>query len=167
MTDEKRFDEQMAKTYDHMLDQLAELFTQDGVFDAIEQSAEKASNLVELSREEVDKVADYLRRDLHDAATFMSESGKQLSDWLHFDLELVEKEMMNRFAKAADRTKLELDQLNYDLEAALHYKTGQITGIGTLECEACGHTLHYHKTGRIPPCPTCHKTAFVRISEQS
>ena len=166
MAEEERFDKHLADAYDHMLDQLSEIFTQDGMFDAVEKSAEKASELVELSREEVDKVADYLRRDLHDAATFMAESGRQLGDWLHFDMALVEKEVIARFANAADRTKLELDQLNYDLEAALHYKTGQITGIGTLECESCGHTLHFHKTGRIPPCPKCYATQFVRATNE-
>ena len=165
MAEEERFDKHLADAYDHMLDQLSEIFTQDGIFDAVEKSAEKASDLVELSREEVDKVADYLRRDLHDAATCMAESGRQLGDWLHFDLTLVEKEVMAHFATAVDRTKLELDQLNYDLEAALHYKTGQITGIGTLACESCGHTLNFHKTGHIPPCPKCHSTQFVRSSE--
>ena len=164
MLDQDRFDKHLADAYDHMLTQLSEIFTQDGIFDAVEKSAEQASNLVELSREEIDHVSDYLRRDLHDAARFMSESGKQLSDWLHFDLTLVEKEMIKHFASAVDRTGLELDQLNHDLEAALHYKTGEITGIGTLACEACKHTLHFHKTGHIPPCPSCHATKFVRIS---
>ena len=31
-----------------------------------------------------------------------------------------------------------------------------------LECQECGKVIEMHKTGRIPPCPKCHKTEFKR-----
>ncbi|MDQ6955909.1 MAG: hypothetical protein Q9M21_01810, partial [Mariprofundaceae bacterium] len=31
-----------------------------------------------------------------------------------------------------------------------------------LTCKDCGHSMHFKKTGRIPPCPKCHKTDFMK-----
>jgi NADH pyrophosphatase NudC (nudix superfamily) len=45
---------------------------------------------------------------------------------------------------------------------ANEYHTGEITGIGTLFCDNCGHSLHFSKTGHIPPCPHCSHTRFHR-----
>jgi isocitrate dehydrogenase len=42
----------------------------------------------------------------------------------------------------------------------LDYRSGEITSAGTLTCNACGHEMHFKKTGRIPPCPKCHATEF-------
>jgi|GEM_PF-99761 len=43
---------------------------------------------------------------------------------------------------------------------ALDYRSGEVTSAGTLTCVACGHEMHFKKTGRIPPCPKCHATEF-------
>ena len=112
--------------------------------------------------DEAEKVAAYLRRDLHDAAEYLESSGKTFSNWLTFDLQLVEERMLELFASVADKTRLELEQLAQQAEKSQQYHTGEITGIGTLYCESCGCEMHFKKTSRIPPCPKCHKTTFNR-----
>ena len=57
---------------------------------AVEAAKEKASELGELSREESEQIADYLKRDIHDAAEYLSDEGTEMGDWLRFDVELVE-----------------------------------------------------------------------------
>ena len=47
-------------------------------------------------------------------------------------------------------------------EESLAFKTGEISGPGTLTCTACGTELHLEQPTRIPPCPKCHKTGFRR-----
>ncbi len=81
---------------------------------------------------------------------------------MSFDLELVEERLLDVFAKVADKTRLELAQLEAQAKRAETYHTGEITSIGTLACHACDTLVHFKKTGRIPPCPKCHKTVFVR-----
>ncbi|MDH5595020.1 MAG: zinc ribbon-containing protein, partial [Gammaproteobacteria bacterium] len=44
------------------------------------------------------------------------------------------------------------------------WHTGEVVGVGTLRCKACGELLHFHATGHIPPCPKCQKTVFNRVS---
>ncbi len=132
---------------------------------AVEEAAETAVELGELSREEADLIAAYLRRDLHDAGRFLAETGRGLRDWLRFDLEYIEDRLLALFAGAADGTRLEILRLEAAAERASHYHTGEITGPGTLRCEACGKELHFHATSRIPPCPACHAALFTRADE--
>ncbi|MBE9533131.1 MAG: zinc ribbon-containing protein [Proteobacteria bacterium] len=128
----------------------------------IESAKQQAIELKEVSTEEAEKIADYIRRDLHDAADYLEQTGKELSTWLHFDLELVEDRILDVFSKVADKTRLELAQLVEQAKRNQEYHTGEITSIGTLACQSCDTLMHFKKTGRIPPCPKCHKTLFVR-----
>jgi predicted RNA-binding Zn-ribbon protein involved in translation (DUF1610 family) len=78
----------------------------------------------------------------------------------------VEERLLDVFAKVADKTRLELAQLKAQAKWSEEYHTGEITSIGTLACKACDTLVHFKKTGRIPPCPKCHQTVFVRTSRQ-
>ncbi|NQZ54862.1 MAG: zinc ribbon-containing protein, partial [Piscirickettsiaceae bacterium] len=122
----------------------------------------QAIELKEITKEEAEKIGDYLRRDLHDAAEHLESSGKEISSWFSFDLKLVEDRILDIFVKVADKTRLELAQLAEQAKRAQQYHTGEITSIGTLACQECDTLLHFKKTSRIPPCPKCHKTIFVR-----
>lgn len=132
----------------------------------IEQAKNQAVELKEITAEEAEKLAAYLARDLHDAAHYLSQSGKELSTWLHFDLELVEDRLLEIFSKVADKTSTELAQLAAQAKQATEYHTGEITSIGTLACKNCENLIHFKKTGRIPPCPKCHKTVFIRTQRK-
>jgi len=138
-----------------------------GAAHGIDEAMEKASELGELSREEAAEVAGYVRRDLHDAAEFINDSGSELRDWLRFDMEVVERSVAEMFAQMVDHTKLELDKLEQRANAVGEWTTGEIVGIGTLECKGCGELLHFHHTGHIPPCPKCRGTAYRRISTEN
>ena len=130
----------------------------------IDKAAETAHELGELTKEESEKIGVYLKRDLQDAAGYLSETGEQLKEWLSFDRELVENRLMELFSTMVDHTKLELDKLATRADQIGEWHTGEITSVGTLRCKACGELLHFHATGHIPPCPKCKKTAFTRVS---
>ncbi len=128
----------------------------------LSKASETASELGELTREEAEKVSDYLKRDLNEAGEFLSENGRQLKEWLKFDLEFAEVKLAELFASVADRTRVELDALADRARQVGIWHTGEITGIGILICNECGEKLHFEKTGRIPPCPKCHGTTFKK-----
>ena len=115
------------------------------------------------SKEEVDLISQYLKRDLHDAAAQMEKENQELKTWLGFDIQQVEEKVLSLFANMTDKTRLELDKLD---RMANEWHTGQVTSIGTLVCKKCAKELHFHKPGRIPPCPGCGHTEFRRISDQ-
>ena len=64
--------------------------------------------------------------------------------------------------KVADQTSQALRGFAEQAREASVYHTGEITAPGVLACTACGETLHFHKTGHIPPCPKCQATTFRR-----
>ncbi|GAB4301266.1 MAG: hypothetical protein Kow0083_12990 [Methylophaga sp.] len=128
----------------------------------IDKARQRAVELRELTADEADKIASYVRRDLHEAADYLEKTGKELSSWFSFDLQLVEERMLELFASAADKTRLEWNRLATQARRSQEYHTGEIAAIGTLICSACGCEMHFKKTSRIPPCPKCHKTVFKR-----
>jgi NADH pyrophosphatase NudC (nudix superfamily) len=132
----------------------------------IEKAKQQAVELKELSKDEAEKLAYYLQRDIHDAAEYLEETGEKFSTWFNFDVELIEERLMDAFQNVADKTRIELAQLAAQAKRAQQYHTGEITTIGTLSCQECGTKMHFKKTSRIPPCPKCHTTAFIRSSSK-
>lgn len=133
----------------------------------LQQAKEKAVELGELTREEANKVADYLKRDIDDISVYLEETQEEFSDWLAFESTLIEGKIGDWLDLIADTTKLQLDKLSLDAIKAQLYHSGEITGPGTLECIACEQTMNFKKTGHIPPCPKCHKTEFKRHSKKA
>jgi hypothetical protein len=115
----------------------------------------------QLKADEIVDLKNSIMRDLLDAAHHMNETGKELKDWLGFDLMLIKNELWKSFTEATDKTTLELQKLKYIAENA-EYHTGEIIGLGTLICDQCKAVLHFHQPGHIPPCGKCHGTRFHR-----
>ncbi len=143
--------DRMVIAYENMLERVDELL-------------EKAVELNEPTREEAEKIASYVERDLHDAAGFLHKTGEEFRDWFRFDMELIENRLLDMFAKVADKTSLELGRFAEQARDASLYHTGEITGPGTLVCSECGKEMHFHKTGHIPPCAGCRGTRFARVA---
>lgn len=132
--------------------------------DRTDQAREKMVEIGELSREEADKLSLYLERDMQDAGKFLAETGDEFRNWLRTDISLIEDRMLEMFSSVADQTSVQLKQW---ADQARHtpYKTGEVTGPGVLVCKHCAEQIHFHKAGRIPPCPKCHATEFQRTEE--
>ena len=170
MSEEDRKDpvDRMTEAYEQMLERVDEVLekaeknTLPTLRRSLEHARERAVELNELTREEAEKLTGYLERDIKDAAEYLNKTGAEFRDWWRFDVQLIEQRMLDMFANVADRTRVELERLADRAREASSYHTGEVTGPGTLVCEQCGKELHFHKAGRIPPCPACRSTAFRR-----
>ena len=157
--------EGLGEAYELMLERAmadfhkAEDKSRDALHRFINAARDKAVELEELTEEEADRVAKYLKRDLDHQAKYLAESGKELADWLGFDVALLEERTRDALLSVADPTVVELLALKAQ---AATYHTGEVAGPGTLVCAACGERLHFHRASRIPPCPKCHGTVFHR-----
>lgn len=129
---------------------------------ALERARESAVELGELTREEAERIAGYLERDVRDAAHYLADTGEELRTWFRFDLRLLEERLFDLFAQVADQTSLQLREWAEAARRAAVYRTGEVTGQGSLACVACGHELHFSRPGHIPPCPACQGTEFRR-----
>jgi hypothetical protein len=128
----------------------------------IHRARDTAVELGELTREEAEKIAYFVQRDLQDAGRHLAESGHELGDWLRFDVDLIEDRLLEALSLAADHTKLEMLQFEQELAAGPVWNSGEISGPGTLVCDSCGESVHFHATGEIPPCPNCRHTVYHR-----
>ena len=130
----------------------------------IDHALERLSELEGLSREEVGKIGDYLKRDVEDAANFMEINGKELKDWLKYDLYMVEGTLGDAFSTMVDETRETLENFEKEASRIGEWHTGEVVGLGTFECKKCGEVIHFHKPGHVPPCPKCHGSKYRRLT---
>jgi len=173
MSEENRVhNEKLVHAYNQMMSRVketlgeAEKAAQPRLRRAIEAAEEKAVELGELTREEAVEIGDYLRRDLQDAGKYLAgDEAQELRDWLRIDIDLIENQLFDLFLSVADQAKLDMLEFEEQLAEAIEYRTGQVTGPGTLVCMDCGEVLHFHEVSHIPPCPKCRGTYFTRPTE--
>ena len=131
--------------------------------DAFEISKEKTNESSELTTEELDHVSAQVKRDVeHAAQNLPAHDNNSLSDWLKFDIELIENLTWDAFLSVADKTRIELAKIEF-LAETHKYQSGDITIAGTFICNDCGKEIAFKATSRIPNCPTCHNHTFVRL----
>jgi len=152
--------------YNELMKQLHETMdeTLHSLADALEISKEKTGKTSDLSKDEMDKVSAYVKRDIEQAAHGLSDKADNdsLTEWLKFDIELIENFALDAFLSVADKTRLELAKLERLAEQNT-YHSGDITVPGTFVCDDCGKEIAFKSVSEIPECPQCHGKTFVRI----
>lgn len=161
--------EKLVHAYDQMIEHLHALIdnTEKGTENLqhlLDKARDKVAEKEEITREEAEKVSQFLKRDLQHASDYMQNSSNDMADWLHMDIELIEWNLLDLFLSAADKTKLDLLLLEENAKHVNEYHTGEITGPGTLVCTQCGKALHFLSSGHVPPCSQCKSTQFTRQS---
>lgn len=152
-----------ADQYDELADKFHEIFE-----DSADTTSEFAHNAMEKARQQ-----------LTAAGKFTEEQGQKLKAFLENDFSRLVKEMkagakeklnpsrlgvgaLSSMAKLLHTTGVALSSFADKADGALACRSGEITSAGKLKCDACGYEMHFKKTGRIPPCPKCHKTTFTK-----
>jgi len=135
---------------------------------AIEQAKDQAVHLQEVSLDEAEEIGNYIKRDINDAAEYLMETSHEFSEWLMLDIDIIEQKVLELFLSVADKTRIELEQLshaacNISTESKLtEYRSGEITGPGSLICITCNQMIQFNTTGTIPDCRECGGQAFKR-----
>jgi NADH pyrophosphatase NudC (nudix superfamily) len=123
--------------------------------EALKKAKEELSRAGDFSGEQMDKVASYVKRDVADNAEKATEAVKKA-----VDPQRVAAGAQSIFARILNSAADALSDLAEKAEKTVEFKTGEVTSSGTLTCKDCGAEMHMKTTGRIPPCPKCHKTTF-------
>lgn len=137
---------------------------------ALDLAKNQAVHVGEVSAEEAYEIGEYIKRDINDAAEYMMESSAEFYDWLLLDIEIIERKVMDMFLSVANHTRVELEQFKQmsalpdqvQTEQIPVYKSGEITGPGTLICENCGKAKAFLSSDEITDCQRCEHTRFIR-----
>lgn len=158
----------LGEVYETMLEDVVERLLKVEEFSApvlhglIDDAKEEAVKLEKVTKEEANKLAGTLKQDLNEGAQYLAKTGLEFKDWLGFEVDTLESAALGKLLRVVDKTKLQMLALKNEVDKHAHPHTGEIIGAGTLICEQCGEKLHFHKAGKIPPCPKCHATTFHR-----
>ena len=161
--------EKLVKAFDHMVENVSHSIhvAEEAVSPTIDEMVHNAqritADLFKLTKKESERLGKALKRDIKSAHKTINQQGKELKDWLSFDLTLVEDKFIELIARAADKTWLDFRSFEEEERQADSYHTGEICNVGTLCCKNCVQTIHMSKSGHIPPCPHCHHTEFYRV----
>lgn len=164
---EEQDQKRLLRGYELMLRRLREVMDQPDLTrprlrDALETIKQQSVEHGELSSQEADRIGNYLRRDLEQAAHYTSTEQQELADWLHMDMQLIEGWLLDQFAKATDLTRIELLNFQHGIMPLEPLSARDVTGPGTLTCTQCGYTLQLERVSLIPSCPRCGNTEFTR-----
>jgi len=154
---EKKEEQEEIGLYEKLASRTAELLEEGKkTFDeALKRAKEELAHAGDFSREQADRLGEYVQRDLKENAYKAKEAVKKA-----IEPQRLAAGAQSAFARILTTTAETLTELAERSEKSLEYKTGEITSPGTLTCKACEAEMHMSKTTRIPPCPKCHKTVF-------
>lgn len=132
--------------------------SQEAMEKALEAAREQLAAAGELSAEQGAQFKAYLKRDLAQTAEDMRQLGEEAK--LRLDPGRLGAGAMATLAGLLQAAGKGFEFLSQKTEQTLVYKTGEVTGAGTLTCLKCGKQLQMKKSSHIPPCPACSSTQF-------
>ena len=146
----------MSKILGDNLDR-AGMITEEAFELALKESTEWAQKMKEDYGEDIAKVSGFIRRDWHEAIRHMRQQTQK-----SLRIGRIQVELLAVLSRMAESAGSQLESFASKLKERLTYKTGEIAGAGSLECQNCGQVLEFEKPTRIPPCPKCRETNFIR-----
>ena len=169
---QKKPSNHLISAYNQMMQEMRNAFEQSDASDmtlqkALDMAKHQATHIGEVTAEEAHEIGEYIKRDINDAAEYMMETSAEFYDWLMLDIEIIERRVIDLFLSVADHTRVELEQFKQsavesDTNQIPVYKSGEITGPGTLICESCGTTKAFPSSDAITDCDECGHGRFIR-----
>ncbi|RCU48821.1 MULTISPECIES: zinc ribbon-containing protein [Corallincola] len=162
MSDEKAPHSGYQKLVDELKAQMekAEKFSEEEVHEWVEKATAYLQAAGELSKDELQLMSTYLKRDFATAAERM----KHLPDsWGEGPaLESFKQSAWRWMLELTDRTQLEWSEVADDLKHQGVYKVGEWISLGILICHDCGKAQEFSHPEQIDACPHCGGEAFNR-----
>lgn len=148
--------EKMAKELRERLEHAGEV-TGEALDKAMHETREWAGKMREHYQEDIERVSQYLRRDMEAAVRRAADETRRA-----FDAGRLQAGFMGLVSSLAHKAGEQFERWAKSIDRHITYNTGEVTGPGTLVCTACGQEMHMEETSHIPPCPRCHHSEFHR-----
>lgn len=133
----------------------------------IDEAVEFEHGVAELTREEVDLLGTYIKRDLKDLYHHVAETGEGLKEWLKLDISLVEKKVRDTLLSIADKSVVEQLALEQKIEHKPgDYMSGELACAGMLRCLECGYMMCLIDNTHVEDCHQCSGHYFKRVTSR-
>ena len=162
--------EKLVEAFEHMVESVhksihdAEEALAPTVDEMVHNAEELARELYALTQEEAHSLGETLRRDLHKANRVLNQQGKEVREWLSFDLALAGDRFIDLIARAADKTWLDFRAFEAGTGLREEYRAGEVCSAGSLRCVACGEVQTLERASQIETCAACGHGIFRRVS---
>ena len=123
-----------------------------------------AEELEEYTKDELALLRAWVERDLKDMRRYLAAGGEGVASWLGIDLTILSRKVVDSLLSIADRSVIEREQLEDDLEASrADYTAGELAAPGRMSCVHCDAVVELHGVKRIEPCHQCGHRYFGRV----
>ena len=161
--------EKLVAAFEHMVENVSESIhdAEEALAPTVDEMVHNAQQLARevftLTQEEAESLGTTLKRDIQKANEVINRQRKELSDWLSFDLTLVEDRFAEMIAKAADKAWLDFRSFETGDHQATPYRSGEICNAGSFSCSNCSEVQRLSSAGQISACPACGNDEFYRV----
>ena len=132
----------------------------------LDEAVEFEAEFEEFTKDEMALLRAWVERDLKDLRRYLAAGGSGVASWLGIDLDVLSRKVTEALFSIADRSVIEREQLEDDLEAArADYVEGEIAAPGRMSCVHCGAGVTLEGVTRIEPCHQCGHRYFERVSK--
>ena len=129
----------------------------------LDEAVEFESEFEEFTKDEMALLRAWVERDLKDLRRYLAAGGNGVASWLGIDLDVLSRKVTDALFSIADRSVIEREQLEDDLEAArADYVEGEIAAPGRMACVHCATEVVLESVTRIEPCHQCGHRYFER-----
>lgn len=123
-----------------------------------EESLEVDVSIPDMTTHEVQKIANYLARDLKVVSEYSLAAEEGIKNYWQRDKDYIAYKLLNILSKVEDPTMVEWHKLGLGAQdEPLVFRAGELTGLDALECEHCGKVLHFSEISEIPVCSCGHR----------
>ncbi len=165
--------DQAATVYNRILERIEgsissiEARTWDTLKKEIDEAIEFEYDVAELTREEIELLGAYIKRDLKDLYHYMTETGEGVKEWLKLDISLVEKKVRDTLLSIADKSVVEQKELEQKIEHNPgDYMSGELACAGMLRCLGCSYMMCLIDNTHIENCHQCGGHYFKRVTSR-
>lgn len=146
-------------TIDKLYDWLKDAAENDALsmLEVVEQAKRYLHAAEELSSDEIRTLENYLLRDF---TTFTQQWQKDADQSIWFSS--IKSTIWQLLASLSDQNKLEMYEMEMDIEHQGIYQAGELVSVGRIICNDCGHQHQVDFVEQIQPCLECGGTSFTR-----
>jgi DNA-directed RNA polymerase subunit RPC12/RpoP len=168
---DSQHEHRLRESYTRMLGRLREgahELTWENLQLELDEAVEFEAELEEFTKDELALLRAWVERDLVDLRRYLSAGGHGVASWLGIDLSMLSRKVVESLLSIADRSVIEREQLEDDLEAArADYVAGEMAAPGRMACAHCEATVDLEGVARIEPCHQCGHRYFVRAPKET